>query len=519
MSFLHPGLLLLLPLAVVPIILHLVTLHRLKTIELSTFRFLFDSYFRQHRRMKFAEALLTALRTLFLLFLVLLMGRPVMQHWSALFRTGSSGEKIVMIDCSASMGARTEGLSALDRAKSAALALVQRLSGRERLTLWRVTSQPEELLRSVSPAVGAVRETIEHLSPAPTRADLASVFKQIFPAGGRRDAVATVYLFTDCQASGWRQAYQQGLEQVLPPKTRLFVVDVGSRQAVPNRAVTGDSPPARAIAGLPVVLKPRVANYSKNENADVTVKLFINDHEVTRTTVALKPGEERVAEMNYLPREAGSLRGRFEIESDRFPEDDSFLFAMTVNPQVQVLLVNGKPNADPFETETLYLRAALTAGAGDETAQDFVRSLDVRELPEPAITADALRTANVVILANCGSLTDDQFGWLRGFVRDGGGLILFPGDLVKPDVYNKRFFSAPGPLKERLTPARLLDAAGNPKDTRTFARFTALDFHHPVLSVFDHPSAGYLGKVLMYRRFNLKAEETGATRTLAQFST
>ena len=72
MSFLHFGLLpYFLPLVLIPILLHLLTLHRLKTVELSTSRFLFDSYVQQRRRMKFLEALIAFLRTLFLLLLVL----------------------------------------------------------------------------------------------------------------------------------------------------------------------------------------------------------------------------------------------------------------------------------------------------------------------------------------------------------------------------------------------------------------------------------------------------------------
>ena len=70
MTFLHWSLLPLAALAIVPILLHLLTLHRLRTVELSTYRFLFDSYVQQRRQMKFLEALLALLRTLFLLALV-----------------------------------------------------------------------------------------------------------------------------------------------------------------------------------------------------------------------------------------------------------------------------------------------------------------------------------------------------------------------------------------------------------------------------------------------------------------
>ena len=69
----HTYLLYFLPLAAIPIALHLFTLHRLRTVELSTFRFLFDSYVQQRRRMKFLEALLAVLRTAFLALLVMVV--------------------------------------------------------------------------------------------------------------------------------------------------------------------------------------------------------------------------------------------------------------------------------------------------------------------------------------------------------------------------------------------------------------------------------------------------------------
>src|SRR3954454_20492526 len=89
MSFLHLWMVWLRPLAALPILLHLLTLHRLKTVELPTFRFLFDSYVQQRRRMQFLEALLAMLRTLFLLGLIAMIARPVAQHWNSLFQSGS----------------------------------------------------------------------------------------------------------------------------------------------------------------------------------------------------------------------------------------------------------------------------------------------------------------------------------------------------------------------------------------------------------------------------------------------
>lgn len=50
---LNPALLAFLPVAASPVLLHLLTRHRVKTVELATYRFLFDTYVQQRRRMRF----------------------------------------------------------------------------------------------------------------------------------------------------------------------------------------------------------------------------------------------------------------------------------------------------------------------------------------------------------------------------------------------------------------------------------------------------------------------------------
>jgi hypothetical protein len=520
-SFLHVELLWLLPLAAIPLILHLLTLHRLKTVELSTFRFLFDSYVQQRRRMQFLEALLAMLRAAFLLLLVLLVGRPVVQHWNGLFGAeagGSGGREVVLLmDCSASMNARSAGSPAFERAKKAAHTVVDRLGRDDRLTLVKVGAAPEEVFSRFTTDTKGIHDKIEGLKTSPSRANLYAALMQIFGPEAPRRTNPLVYLFTDCQASGWREARNQGLKGLIPADTPFVVVNVGSREPVPNRAVIGDAPRRnRAIAGLPFLLQPRVVNHSTTEPADLTLSVFIDEKEVARTPLLLKPGETTTRKIDYVPREPGLQRGRFEISSksaDRFPDDDHFLFTLAVEPRVPVVLVNSNTAADPEVNEARYLHTALTSRAdttpeetkpqGEKSSKEILRSLDVREVAEAALTAETLRDAAVVVLANCGALTPPQCGWLRDFVRGGGGLLIFPGDKVNPDVYNKALFPVPGPQGERLTTATLKPAVGDLEKAETFERLAALDFSHPALTVFDNPDpdARHFKTVRVYRHF------------------
>jgi hypothetical protein len=257
----------------------------------------------------------------------------------------------------------------------------------------------------------------------------------------------------------------------------------------------------------------------------VTLKVFIDEKEITRRQLTLKPGETTIQKVQYYPTEPGVHRGRFEISGkipDQFPDDDHYLFTLHVVPQLKVVLVNGNPSPDPNESECFYLRNALFARreptpaekqaeekklAAMGLAKDFFRSLDVREIPEAQLNTEVLRDASVVILANCGNLNSQHFAWLRDFVAAGGGLLIFPGDRVNPTVYNLQFFTVSGSPQEPFTPVRLGNAEGNPDMADTFERLAAIDYTHPILSVFDVANNKFFEAVFFQRRFPLLVPE------------
>jgi hypothetical protein len=512
MDLIHSGLLFLLPLAAVPVILHLLSLHRVKTVEISTFRFLFDSFVQQRRKMRLLEALLAALRALFLLLLVFALARPVATHWAKLFGSGSAREILLLVDCSASMNAQTGGVSSFDRAKAAVRKIVERLQPDDRLTLYRVTARTEEVFSRFSADTASIEDRIDSLKLSPSRANFLAAFAQAFGQGRTDRARPLVYLVTDCQAGSWRELSQQTVENLFPEKAQLIVVNVASKSEIMNVGIVGSPPPReRAGVGLPLRLLARVTNYSKSQPADVTLSMFIDDKEVARAPLAMKAGQTVEHEFVYVPSEAGVLRGRFEITHDRFPDDDRYLFVLSVVPQIKVLLVNGNPTSDPFENEALYLRTALSSTAPRDKpltgaaamAKQIQQSLQVVEINEPALNAESLRDASVVILANCGSLHAQQFTWLQDYVRDGGGLMIFPGARVNPDVYNAQFFCIPGPAKQKFVPVTLGAAQGDAEKGDDFRRLELIDYTHPALRVFDDPKARYFATAAFYRRFVL----------------
>jgi hypothetical protein len=285
--------------------------------------------------------------------------------------------------------------------------------------------------------------------------------------------------------------------------------------------------------GLPFVLRPKVVNYSKTETFEGLVSIIIDQEEVGRPIlVSLKPGESKELTRIHTPtanektrpilaaRQPVWQRGEFKITAtknpDRFPDDDSFKFTLQVVPRVKVLLVNDNGLPDPETNEGRYLYVALTTSPDSiaekkpgplEASKEFLRSLEVTPIAETALSADALREASVVVLANCGTLTAAQFELLRGFVNQGGGLLIFPGDKVNPEVYNTQFFPVPGPQGERLTGVTMGAAEGDPARHETFETFEVRDVTHPALSAFHDPDLNHFKTVRVYKRFPLKFME------------
>ncbi len=521
MSFLHFGLLpYFLPLALIPILLHLLTLHRLKTVELSTFRFLFDSYVQQRRRMKFLEALIAFLRTLFLALLVLLICRPIVKHWSAMFGGSQSGRDVILlVDGSASMNAVTEGITSLQRAKQAAVAVIDRLSAEDRVTIIRVAAKPEEVCNRFSSDAEAIRSELDGLKASPSRGNLFAAFSQLFGPEARKLNKPAVYLFSDLQSTGWSEFANGNSSDLIPPDTELTVVNVGSNQEFANVAVVGQSPEdQRAIAGLPIKLNPRVTNHSESEVKDIPVSIFIEDKEIARKTLTIEPGATGETEFIFTPTEAGELRGRFEIPEDRFKADDTFLFSLNVAPQIRVLLVNGYPSPQPLDDEGLYLQTAMVATDSEDEESDpvladerlLVHSLVVQEITQDKLNKETLSDVEVVILANCGAMNPEQFKLLREFVAGGGGLLIFPGDKVNQDTYTQQFFPAPETPDQAFVAATLAPPEGDPNKSDTSYRLGAIDFAHPVFSVFKDTEQRYLTKLKIYRRFLYKLPEQRA---------
>lgn len=500
----NPLLLWFLPLAMVPILLHLITLYRLRTVDLSTFRFLMESYVQQRRRVKLLEYLLMILRVLFVLLIILTMARPVIDRFAGLFGSQSGRDVVFIVDAGVTMGHNAGGTTSLGRAQSAARTVMGLLGPTDHVTIIRAAHKPVVVASGFASNSEPMIDQLGRITTDLTAADLPGALGEAL--GAAQHGPRIVYVLTDAQRRTWSALAEHPVVKKLDAKVQLVVMDVGSSAPVRNTAVVGDPPRAlRPVVGLPTLLTATVASSPDAAAIDTKLSVMIDDQMVTQVPIALAPGERITRPITIVPERAGILRGRFELPADDFPDDNQYLFCLNVEPHVNVMVVVGDANLKGADNPGLFIRSALRApllarGMVSAEEQRIAESLALTMLDERQINDNNLAVADVVIMADV-SMDERRGTLLRQYVEAGGGLLVLAGPRCEAEQYKRYLLSDRVVAGVQPPPLWYEPATGDVNDESTFKPITALDLNHPVLSAFDDDDekTDYFATARLYR--------------------
>lgn len=516
---LNPLLLWFLPLAALPVILHLLNLSRVREVRLPTYRFLMEGYVQQRRRLQFVEWLLLLLRTAVVALVVAALARPVVERAATLFGGRGGRDVVFIVDAGMTTGLVTDGLSALHRIRAAVRAAVDQLAPDDFVTLVRAGIVPRVLHRAVRGDGLRIAAELDRLEPDPGAADLGGAITEAL-AGPPRGA-RTIWIASDCEARAWHRLRERPAATRLPDDVRLIVADLGARGGPPrNLALLGDPPRAqRPVVGLPVELHLRVAAAGFDGPVDTKATVVLDDEVVAQVPVAVPPDRAATTLVSLAPARAGVLRGRVTLPADAFPEDDTLHFVLNVEPRVGVLVI-APAGVEPLADPALFLRTALESprsATGGTPADDAATaaSLAVTVARADGLREEQVRDADVIVLVDA-PLDGRRAAWIRDRVAAGqAGLMLLAGS--QPRTGNAAaaiFGDGPGIIFAK--------PVGDPDGESTARSPGTVDHSHPVLSSFapaaDRASAergAMLDTLVVFRHAPLmfRATAAGTART------
>ena len=244
-------------------------------------------------------------------------------------------------------------------------------------------------------------------------------------------------------------------------------------------------------------IRANIRNYGDAHHADLRVTLKVDGKDKAASQVALGPHAKAQVLFTHAFDAAGSHVVEVSTEPDVLAADNTFLASIPVRDRIPVLLVDGAPGPTPDDiaSETAYLQIALSPfAAGKVEMSDLI---EPRVVTADAFSAKGLADSAVVVLANVRRLTPEQLRVLEDFVKNGGGLLVFPGDRTDTAWWNGAFAS--------LAPVPLTGISGTLKDGAQGVGVAAQRFENPALELFNDPRNGSMTEAAIKVWFKMRA--------------
>lgn len=434
-----------LPLAVLPVLIHLINLVRHRRVRWAAMEFLLASQRKNRAWVLFKELLLLLVRMVAVAGVVLLLAQPMLARaWGRLLGTRAV-HHVVLLDDSYSMSDRWGQTSAWDEARQAVTRIAEALGaeGEQGFTLLRFSqagrairgTQPDLLQRRVdSEFVDDLRSKLAGLEASQTAAGPLEALRAVQQLLGKAEyAAQNVYLVSDFRAREWDEPGDlvQALADLHQAGARLHLIHCVEAEH-PNLAIEhlGPGRGTRA-AGVPLFMEVTVRNFGATAVKDIPVLVEADGQAMPAITVAEIPPRQAVKE-RFLVRfaTAGVHRIAARLEADAVAADNARFAVVDFPPAVPVLLVDGGPRGD----DARYLSAVFAVGGGVTTG------LSPRIEPPRFLGAEPLEPFRAIYVLNIGRLEKSAVGALERYVAAGGGVAFFLGDQTQPDFLNQELY-------------------------------------------------------------------------------
>jgi hypothetical protein len=473
--------------AAVPVVIHLLNRKRFKEVTWAAMQFLLAAVKKNRRRMRIEQWLLLAIRTLVVLLVVTAMAKPFLETFGAVI-AGLRTHRVLVLDNSLSMGYTSADSSRFDQAKALASQLVKDSRPGDALSVILMGSPPKVVIGVPSHNLDDVRKEIDELALSHGGTDLAATFEKVNTVlEASSISQKEVVFLTDLQAASWRAKAETAdtlkrlLARVEDRKVRWVVIDLG-KSGGENRAVTDLKLAAPFVSvGTTAIIRTALRNFGNSRSEGVRARLTVDGRLGPEESYDLQVGEDVPAVFPFQFSTPGDHLVEVSIDDDPLALDNRRYMVVPVREALNVLLVDGHFKSEPYQAETDYLAQAL---APSEESPGQPRPIRVEVVAESQLSHKELSAFDVVVLCNVAQFNQTEATALDDFLKQGGGVVVFGGDQVVPENYNRLLY-ADG---KGLLPASIGPSVGDAAKKEGGFFFNPLGYRHPIISEYQGQS-------------------------------
>ena len=499
MTFLNAVLLGGMAAASIPIIIHLFHRSRFRIVQWGAMHLLESVLRKNTRRLKLEQLILLLIRCCIPVALALLMARPVMMGLEPLLGNAKTSTLLV-VDNSYSMEAGGANSSAFTQAKEAARAILDNQVEGSDVGIIQMAGGVSVLLDEPTFDLDRLRGELGRTGAG---FGSASVPEALDVAAGvlaeMNYPYREVVVLSDFQKISWgapeapaRARLADMLRKAGPVEPKLTLFHVGEEEKENISVQSLDL--SRMILGVGQELRVRakIRNHGNAPYPDLRAVFLVDGKERDVQEIPLEANTTHDVLFKYTFAEAGSHFIEVFANADLLGADNRMMRSIPVWDRVPVLLVSGDMNPEFLRGETDFVEIALQPYAATKGLEgvelnlaDLIQTqvVDAREL-----NAKMLAGSRVALLANVPQLSDGQLKAVEAFVREGGGLLVFPGNRINSGWYNNTF-SSDG---RGLLPLKVASLAGSMNRRGTHATIVSSHYDHPALEMFNNPRNGNL---------------------------
>jgi von Willebrand factor type A domain/Aerotolerance regulator N-terminal len=503
----------------IPIIIHLFHKSRFQIVKWGAMHLLETVIRINRRRVRIEQIILLIVRAALPLFLALAMARPIWKGAQKLLGEAKSST-VVLLDNSYSMQASRAGQSNFALATDEAARVINNLQRGSEVQVVLMGEGGATLTAAPTYDTARAAQALGKLDAgygSATVPDALEVASGIFDH--MHESARSLVVLTDFQRVSFEATEDALLGRALdrlkksstPPDITFFEIGEEVRDNVAVESLEFSK--LMVGVGQKIQIRANLRNYGDANYSDLRVYCRVDGREKSASQVSLPPHSNAQALFSHAFDKAGSHVVEVYADADPLKADNSYFASIPVRDKLPVLLVNGNPSAEPLKGETDFAEIALQPYSAGKV--DLADLISTRVVPPDQITAQALANAAVVIVANVRKFDDNQLHALEDFVKNGGGLLICPGDRIDSAWYNGPLFND----GKGLLPLSLGVLAGDLKENSPAAGIVSERFENPALELFNDPRNGSFGDAAIKLWFKFKDAGAPARSVLARLDT
>jgi len=519
--FTHPLMLGWLAAAAAPLIIHLLNKRKHREVTWAAMQYLLAAMRKNSRRIVVEQWILLAVRTLLIVMLILAVAEPFLEQAGRMFAAGQRTHKVFVIDGSLSMAYKPSDASHFERAKELAIEIVEASHQGDACSLVLMSDPPRVVVGTPAIDRRSFINEIQSLQLPHGGADLPATLAKVeeLLESARREQPGLVqeeiFFISDLGRNTWMpelpgtEAVDEFVERSarLGEAARLMVIDLGQEDC-DNLLIT-DLRIAEAYVTVSrdVTFEVGIRNFGRQGRARQRIELFVDGRRAGEQFVDVEAGGQASVAFLYRFDTPGDHAVEARLAPDLLDLDNHRWLAVPAKERLRVLCVDGERGGGRLGGAAGYLAVALAP----ETPSAGNSEVDVEVAAESVLLERDLESYDGLFLTNIGQFTQGEARVLREYLDQGGGLVVFLGDQVIVDSYNRQLAAEVDPSR-RVLAARLVDVA--PEGSYFF---NPLEYRHPLVQAFRAQESAGLLTTHVSRYVRIEGFDDGSTQVALAF--